>query len=69
DHQAPLFDQSPRLGSKSNIDISSHRTGVQHRNLNTFSEQTIKNNSLHGAAMLARDRLHEKFKAASLLSN
>ncbi|XP_057871561.1 probable E3 ubiquitin-protein ligase RHY1A isoform X2 [Cryptomeria japonica] len=69
DHQVLLSEQRPRLGSESNVDISSHGNGVQLKNLLTFSEQAIKNNNMHGAAMCARDRLHQKFKAASLLDN
>lgn len=69
DHQTPLSEQSRRLGRDSNINISSHKNGIQLRNLVTFSEQAIKNNSMHGVAMCARDRLHQKFKAASLLDN
>lgn len=72
DHQVPLFEgssSSSRIYSESSIEASCHRNGVSHRPLSTFSEQAIKNKILPGEVMHARDRLNEKFRASSLLSN
>jgi len=72
DHQVPLCEgssSSSRLYSESSIETSSHRNGVSHRFLSTFLEQAIKNKILPGEVMHARDRLNEKFRASSLLSN
>uniref|UniRef100_A0A0D6R7V5 RING-type domain-containing protein n=1 Tax=Araucaria cunninghamii TaxID=56994 RepID=A0A0D6R7V5_ARACU len=69
DGQLPISEQIQRLSSESSTDISSHRNNVQQRMLGTYLEQGIKNNSLHEVAMHARERLHERFRAASLLNN
>lgn len=72
DHQVPLCEgssSSSRIYSESSIEASCHRNGVSHRFLSTFSEQAIKNKILPGEVMHARDRLNEKFRASSLLSN
>lgn len=72
DHQVPLCEgssSSSRIYSESSIEASCHRNGVSHRLLSTFSEQAIKNKILPGEVMHARDRLNEKFRASSLLSN
>lgn len=71
-HQVPLCEgssSSSRFYNESSIETSSHRNGVSHRFLSTFSEQAIKNKILPGEVMHARDRLNEKFRASSLLSN
>lgn len=72
DHQVPLCEgssSSSRFYNVSSIETSSHRNGVSHRLLSTFSEQAIKNKILPGEVMHARDRLNEKFRASSFLSN
>eukprot|EP01018_Ginkgo_biloba_P019663 Gb_23008 [translate_table: standard] len=73
DRQMPLSEQSSNrsmLGNELSVGTSNERNGASYnRHLNIFSEQAIENNSLRGSVMQARDRLQERFRAASLVSN